>query len=352
MRENLLQKLKRLLKTAGMDSIDFDGKFTACKIHFGEPGNLAYLRPNYARVVTDYVMELGGKPFLTDCNTLYVGRRKNALDHLEAAYENGYNPFATGCPVIIADGLKGTDEAYIDIDLPLVKSAKIGRAVADADVIISINHFKAHEGMGIGGAVKNLGMGCGSRAGKLEMHASGQTKVDESLCVGCGMCKKVCAHGAIEINDKKARVDLNKCAGCSRCLGVCPKDAIDGVNYNANDVLSKKTAEYAYAVIKDKPNFNVNFLMDVSPYCDCHAENDLPVIPDVGMFASFDPVAIDCACADLANAQRPVKDSILERAQKVGDHFRSMHPETDWRVAMDYGQSIGLGSTEYELIKI
>ena len=158
--DNLLDKLERLITKAGMGSMDFDGKYVAIKIHFGEPGNMAYLRPNFARVVVDYIKARGGKPFLTDCNTLYVGGRKNALDHLESAYANGYNPFTVGCHLIIADGLKGTDEAYVPVEGgEYVKEAKIGRAVMDADIVISLNHFKGHEATGFGGALKNLGHG-------------------------------------------------------------------------------------------------------------------------------------------------------------------------------------------------
>ena len=170
---NLLQKLRKLMVAAGIGEIDFNEKFTAIKIHFGEPGNLAFLRPNFAKVVADYIKEQGGRPFLTDCNTLYVGRRKNALDHLEAAYENGFTPYSTGCPIIIAAGLKGTDEALVPVvGGEYVKEAKIGRAVMDADIVVSLNHFKGHEVAGFGGAIKNLGMGCGSRAGKMEQHLS------------------------------------------------------------------------------------------------------------------------------------------------------------------------------------
>ena len=162
--ENLPKKLTRLIDRAGLGTIDFDHKFVAIKIHFGEMGNLAYLRPQYARALAAYIKERGGLPFLTDCNTLYVGSRKNALEHIETAYINGYTPYATGCQVIIADGVRGTDEAYIPIDCAEVKTAKIGRAIADADIIISLNHFKGHEDAGFGGALKNIGMGCGSRA--------------------------------------------------------------------------------------------------------------------------------------------------------------------------------------------
>ena len=301
-RENIQQKLVRLMKTAGMDTIDFNNKYVAIKIHFGEPGNLAYLRPNYAKTVVDFVKSLGGKPFLTDCNTLYVGGRKNALDHLDSAYVNGFSPFSTGCHVIIADGLKGTDEALVPVEGgTYVKEAKIGRAVMDADIIISLNHFKGHEAAGFGGAIKNLGMGCGSRAGKMEMHSAGKPHVSERKCIGCGQCTKVCAHDAITIADKKASIDHNKCVGCGRCIGVCPMDAVKPASDESNDIMNCKMAEYTKAVIEGRPNFHISLVMDVSPYCDCHGENDAPIVPDVGMFASFDPVALDKACADAVN---------------------------------------------------
>ena len=201
---NLLEKLRHLVKTAGIEQLPLANRYTAIKIHFGEPGNLAFLRPNYAKVIVDIVKENGGKAFLTDCNTLYVGRRKNALDHLDAAYENGFSPFSTGCHIIIADGLKGTDEALVPVeDGEYVKEAKIGQAVMDADNFISLTHFKGHEATGFGGTFKNIGMGCGSRAGKMEMHSAGKPFVHQEKCVGCGFCQKNCAHSAITITDKK-----------------------------------------------------------------------------------------------------------------------------------------------------
>ena len=250
--ENLLQKLERLVKKAGMlDQIDFHNKFTAIKIHFGEPGNLAYLRPNYSKVLADLIKAQGGRVFLTDCNTLYVGRRKNALDHLDAAYENGYNPFTTGCQVIIADGLKGTDETLVPVDGQYVKEAKIGRALMDADIVISLTHFKGHESTGFGGALKNIGMGGGSRAGKMEMHSAGKPHVEQDVCIGCGMCKKNCAHSAITIENRKASIEHSKCVGCGRCIGACPTDAVSPDYDEANDILNCKIAEYSLAVLKD-----------------------------------------------------------------------------------------------------
>ena len=351
----LLQKLDRLVKKAGIENIDFNEKFVAIKIHFGEPGNLAYLRPNYSKVIVDLIKSKNGKPFLTDCNTLYVGRRKNAIEHMDAAYENGYNPFATGCHVIIADGLKGTDEAIIPVEGgEYVKEAKIGQSIADADIFISMNHFKGHESTGFGGALKNIGMGCGSRAGKMEMHCSGKPVVNQDKCVSCGACRKMCAHGAISFNEnKKANINHDKCVGCGRCIGTCNFDAIENLEYSANDILNKKIAEYSKAVLSGKEHFHISFVVNVSPNCDCHAENDAAIIPDVGMFASFDPVALDMACVDAANKQVVIRDSYLgEKEQHTSDHFINNHPETNCVVCIDHAVKLGLGNKEYKLIEI
>ena len=352
--ENLLQKLERLMRTAGIEAIDFHKKYAAIKIHFGEPGNLSYLRPNYARAVADVVKKLGGYPFLTDCNTLYVGGRKNALEHIESAYVNGFTPYTTGCHIIIGDGLKGNDDVPIPVSNgEYIKEAKIGRAIVDADIILSLTHFKCHECTGIGGTIKNLGMGCGSRGGKMEMHSNGKPFVNQEACVGCGMCTKNCAHGAITVNNRKASVDHEKCVGCGRCIGACPMDAVYSENNEANDILSYKMAEYAKAVVEGKPQFHISLVIDVSPFCDCHPENDSPIITDVGMFASFDPVALDLACAQAALKQPVLSGSRLDEMPKdYEDHFTNTHPVTNWRSQIDHGEKIGLGSTDYELIEI
>lgn len=357
--DNLLTKLQRLIKTAGIGNIDFTDKYVAIKMHFGEPGNLAFLRPNYAKAVADIVKELGGKPFLTDCNTLYVGGRKNALDHLDSANLNGFNPTTTGCQIIIADGLKGTDETLVPVEGgTYIKEAKIGRAVMDADVFISLSHFKGHESTGFGGALKNIGMGCGSRAGKMEMHSAGKPHVDQNLCVGCQMCAKICAHDAPEFENKKATINHDKCVGCGRCIGVCPKDAILSASDESNEILNCKIAEYTKAVIDNRPHFHISLVIDVSPYCDCHGENDAAIVPNVGMFASFDPVALDMACAEAVNAQPVLSNSMLgdcseeERACHNHDHFHSIFPETCWESAIAHGKKIGIGNSKYKLITV
>jgi uncharacterized Fe-S center protein len=358
--EGLLVKMDRLIQKAGFDSIDFSQKYTAIKIHFGEPGNLAFLRPNFAKVVADRIKSLGGLPFLTDCNTLYVGQRNQGLNHLHAAAENGYNPLTTGCYNVIADGIRGTD----DIDVPVkggiyCKTAHIGRAIMDADIVISLNHFKGHEGSGFGGALKNLGMGCGSRAGKMAMHNDGKPNVNPAACIGCKICKKFCAQDAIELKNNTAFIVETRCVGCGRCIGACSKNAIGSDWDSSAEALSCKIVEYAKAVIDGRPNFHINVVNTVSPYCDCHAESDAAIIPDIGIFAGFDPVALDKACIDAVNSSPAVKDSILsERSRNHRDaagnedHFTNIHPTTDWRHQITHAEKIGLGSGQYELITI
>ncbi len=356
--ESLLVKLDRLVKKAGIENIDYKDKFVAIKIHFGEAGNLAFLRSNFSKVIIDIIKKAGGKPFLTDCNTLYVGKRKNALEHLETAYENGYSPLQTGAHVIIADGLKGTDEVLVSVEgAEHVKEAKIGRAIMDADIVISLNHFKGHELTGFGGALKNIGMGSGSRAGKMEMHNAGKPYVKTEKCIGCHACQKICAHSAITIENRKADINDNICTGCGRCIGVCPTDAVSVKNDEVCSILNKKIAEYTKAVLNGRQSFHINIAMDISPYCDCHAENDLAIIPNVGLFASFDPIALDVACADKCNAMPPIPgskldDNVKAKSSETHDHFTNTHPETEWKSCVEHGQKLGLGVVDYELIEI
>jgi uncharacterized Fe-S center protein len=351
--ESLLEKLEKLIVKAGIQNIDFNKRFVAIKLHFGEPGNLSFLRPNFAKTVADKIKSLGGLPFLTDCGTLYVGRRNNAVVHLDAAAENGFSPLTTGCHIIIGDGVKGTDDVEVPVNGEYFQSAKIGRAIMDADIFISLNHFKGHELAGFGGAIKNIGMGSGSRAGKMLMHSSGKPEIDQDECVGCRVCSKYCNQGAISYGENgKATIDLEKCVGCGRCIGTCAFHAIYAGDFNSNKDLNCKMAEYAKAVLDGRPHFHISIVNQVSPYCDCHAENDAAIIPDVGMFASFDPVALDRACIDAVNAAPALESSILSEREKTGDHFTSIHPATDWRDQIDHAVKIGLGNGEYELIAL
>ena len=359
--EGLPLKLQRLIRTAGIDQIDMEGKFVAIKMHFGELGNLGFLRPNYARAVADVVKSLGGKPFLTDCNTLYPGSRKNALEHLYCAWENGFTPMTVGCPILIGDGLKGTDDVEVPVEGgEYVKAAKIGRAVMDADIFISLSHFKGHEMTGFGGAIKNIGMGCGSRAGKKEQHSNGKPVINADACRGCKRCLHECANNGLHFDEatRKMQVVTENCVGCGRCVGACNFDAIAFANDAATKELNCRMAEYTKAVIDGRPGFHISLVMDISPNCDCHAENDAPLLPDIGMFCSFDPLALDQACVDACLRQQPLPGSQLyDNMHKEGfcdhhDHFENSTPESEYKTCLAHAEKIGIGSREYELIEM
>ena len=356
--ESRIQKLHRLMEGSGMGNIDFDGKFVAIKMHFGELGNLSFLHPNYAKAVADFVTARGGKPFLTDCNTLYPGFRKNALEHLYCAWENGFTPMTVGCPILIGDGLKGTD----DIEVPVVggeyvEKAKIGRVVMDADIFISLSHFKGHEQAGFGGAIKNIGMGCGSRAGKKEQHCNGKAIIKARKCRGCKQCLRECANDALHFNEetRKMELDAEKCVGCGRCIGACNFDAIQFAQDAAVKELNCRMAEYAKAVVDGRPHFHISLVMDISPYCDCHAGNDVAILPDLGMFASFDPLALDQACVDACLKQEPRPNTVLtdnmekEDFHDHHDHFINTTPESEYKSCLKHAEKIGLGTKNYEL---
>ena len=378
--DSILAKFERLIEKAGIDQIDFKDKFVAVKVHFGEVGDMAFLRHQYAKVLCDHIKARGGKPFLTDCNTLYVGYRNNALNHLDAAFINGYNPLSTGVHTIIADGLRGTDEREIPVaGGEYVKEAKIGAAVAEADIIVSLTHFKGHVNAGFGGALKNIGMGCGSKKGKMEMHSSGTPRIDGGKCIGCGMCVDHCANDGVHVVDGTAVIDEGHCVGCGYCIAYCPAGAIMTKWDEAKPVMNKKIAEYTKAVLDGKPSFHVSLVLDVSPDCDCERHNDVPVIPNVGMFASFDPVALDQACVDAANKQPVLQGSKADPQVKeasASDHmdgaraipeqaysehaagddghdvFRMVHPDTDWAAGLDHAVKLGIGTREYELVVV
>ena len=358
--ESLLVKMDRLIEKAGIKDIDFNQKYVAIKIHFGEPGNLAFLRPNFAKTLADRIKKLGGMPFLTDCNTLYVGRRNNALVHLEAAAENGFSFLSTGCHNIIADGIRGTDDVEVPVNGGVYcKTAFIGKAIMDADIVVSLNHFKGHEGTGFGGVLKNLGMGSGSRAGKMAMHNDGKPQVNSADCINCKICARFCAHNAISYSSGKAFIDHEKCVGCGRCIGACSKNAIANKWDSNNALLCSKIAEYTKAVLDGRPNFHINVVTQVSPDCDCNGGNDAAVVPDIGIFAGFDPVALDQACIDAVNAAPGTDVGISSekkekyKYEKGGmDHFTALHPSTDWRNQLSHAEKIGLGTTKYELVVV
>lgn len=358
------------MHAAGIEQLDCKDKFAVVKIHFGEPGNMSYLRPGYVNRIVEVLQGLGAKVYLSDSNTLYKGGRSNAVDHIQSAMRNGFNPIEVKAPVIIADGLKGTDYVEMPVDGGVhCTSAKIGRAIADADIVVSVTHFKGHEQAGFGGTLKNLGMGAASVGGKLFLHSSSQPFVDRDNCRGCGVCAQNCAHDAISVTGKKASIDYSKCVGCGQCVASCLFGAV-GYDQDPDIVLlNEKIAEYTKAVVDGKPQFHISFLMDISPECDCWGHNDAAIAPNIGIAASLDPVALDQACADLVIAaprlsnENALADAIAGKAghgREAGHHchadekdiFKIVHPDTNWASALSHGEAIGLGTRAYELVKI
>jgi uncharacterized Fe-S center protein len=278
---------------------------------------------------------------------------------MDCANINGFNTVTTGCQIIIADGLRGTDDIIVPVpNGEYCKEAYIGRAVMDADIFISLTHFKGHEQAGFGGCIKNIGMGCGSRAGKMQQHQSGHPHVITERCRGCRRCSKECGSDAFIYENGKARIDPAKCKGCGRCIGACAFDAIENDNWDAASMLGRKMAEYTAAVISGRPSFHISLITDVSPNCDCHSENDAPILPDLGIFASFDPVALDQACVDACLRSEPMPNSQLsDNLHREGwhhhhDHFLDSNPNVRWKETLAHGEKIGLGTRDYELITI
>jgi uncharacterized Fe-S center protein len=355
LKENLFDKISRLLTLAGLSQHVAEGDLTAVKIHFGEKGNSAFIRPIFARRVVEEIKRLGAKPFLTDSSTLYPGERKEAISALTCAIENGFGYACVGAPLIISDGLRGVTETGIAITGDLLNKVFIGTEIVEADSIVCLSHFKCHELTGFGGALKNLGMGCASRKGKLVQHSTVSPKVAEKHCTGCGVCLKACAHNAIRIIDAKATINPQLCVGCSRCITICAVKAINIQWNEASDMVMRKMAEYAKGALSGKEGKAVylSFITQVSPACDCYGHADAPIVNDIGICASTDPVAIDQACTDLVNGARGNEGSALITGHEPGgDKFRGVYPEIPWEVQLEHGERIGLGTRKYELVKI
>lgn len=362
--KTILDKLSILL-----DRTDLKGKIrekdlVAIKLHFGEEGNTAFVRPIFLRKVVERVKAYKGRPFLTDTNTLYRGMRQEAISHLTTAYQHGFAYSVIDAPILIADGLRGNSAVNVRIDKPLFKTVSIARDIHMADVLIGVTHFKGHELSGFGGTLKNLGMGCASREGKLSQHSNISPQVKVKTCNGCKRCLTSCAYDAILMKslergvEKKltvASIDPKKCVGCGECILTCPTEAVQ-IQWNETiPLFQKKMVEYAYGAVHKKKGkaLYLNFLTQVSPACDCYGFSDTPIVNDVGILASEDPVAVDQASVDLVNQQSGNPASKLPKNREHGeDKFRALYPEVDWSIQLSYAEEIGLGTREYELTKV
>jgi hypothetical protein len=356
-KENLLGKLDRLLSGLELGR-DLRAKdLVAIKLHFGEKGNTAFIRPIFLKRVVEAVRAIGAKPFLTDANTLYVGTRANSVDHLTTAVENGFAYSVVGAPLIMADGLKGHSYTPIEMGMKNVATAYIGSELVEADGLIGVAHFKLHELSGFGGAMKNIGMGAAARRGKLFQHSDVHPQIKKKPCIGCGDCVVRCAHAAISLVQEengaaKAKIDARRCVGCGDCILACRQGAVQVGWDRAIPRFMEKMVEYTAACLKGKEGkaFFLNFITQVSPACDCYGHADAPLIRDVGILASRDIVALDQASVDLFQGEAALPGARLGPEHGPGsDKIRAVYPDIPWEYQLEYAERIGLGSRSYEL---
>ncbi|MDO9390628.1 MAG: DUF362 domain-containing protein [bacterium] len=351
---NIYAKLSGIIDQMPLSKVVAKGELVAVKVHFGERGNTAFVQPHFVRAVVDKIKALGAKPFVTDANTLYVGSRSNSVDHLETAHQHGFTYSSLGCPVMIADGLRGGAYVEVEVNGTHLKKVKLAHDLYKADAIVCVTHFKGHELAGFGGSIKNLGMGGGARGGKLAMHSDVTPVIKAEKCMACGKCAENCPADAIAI-DKYAVIDPKKCIGCGSCIVVCPTHAARNGWDTGAQKMQEKMAEYLAGFAQNKKGKigYLNFIMNVSPACDCYGHADNPIVPDLGICGSLDPVAIDAASNDLVMQSGGNKNSALEKAHKPGsDKFRDIYAEVDWAWQLDHAEKLGLGSRKYELVKV
>ncbi len=352
--KSLIDKLGDLMEAVGMDFIPPRG-LVGVKLHMGERGTTRFLRPIYARQAVEKIKEHGGKPFLTDTTTLYHGERQNAVDYIRLGIANGFSYATIGAPIIIADGPRSADTVRCRVDLKHFSEITYASAVRQADALVVLSHFKGHLACGFGGAIKNVAMGLASRSQKQRMHADVKPKLrKKKLCTACGRCAQICPVEAIRV-EEVARFDLQKCIGCAECIVICPQGAIR-IQWNESaQNLQEKMVETLYGItrqIKDRVVY-FNFLLDVTPDCDCFSWSDTAIVPDIGILGSTDPIAIDQAAMDLVNKAPGIPGSALASAlEPGGDKFRALYPQVDWSRQLAYGEELGLGSRKYELIEI
>ncbi len=340
---NIFDKIGDALDRSGFKDVYREYDKVAVKMHFGAETNFGVINPRYVRYFVKRLLGLDTKAFLTDTNTLYAGHRVNSIDHLNLATQHGYASSVVDAPVVIADGLKGQNEEAVPIDTKETKEAYIGSDIHHADAILALSHMTGHEAAGFGAAIKNIGMGCASRKGKLAMHSTSRPVINPDRCIGCARCVQWCQVNAISIGeDTKAHIDEELCTGCSMCISVCPFTAIR-IKWNTSaDFLNTKITEYAHAVTSHKKGkmFYVTFINNLTSHCDCMNIHGEHLMPDIGILFSKDIVAIDKASIDLIN----------EKAGK--DLFKELFPQIEWERTLSYAQKLGMGSMDYELVKI
>ncbi|MGM0508889.1 MAG: DUF362 domain-containing protein [Fusobacteriota bacterium] len=352
--DSKVMKVERLFKKAGFKDFMKEDEIFPIKIHFGEEGSDAYIKPVFVRKVVENIKKSGAKTFVTDTNTLYSGSRHNSVDHIETAIKHGFTYATLGAPIIISDGVNSQSFEKIQINKKHFKKVNIASDIVRSDGMIVMSHFKGHELAGFGGSIKNIAMGCAPAAGKKDQH-NVEFYVNKDNCVACKVCINNCPEDAISLEDGKAKINPELCIGCGECKSLCEYDAVS-MDWGAQiDAFMERMTEYAYGAVKGKAKKvgYINFVINVTPDCDCAPWSDAPIVPDIGILASKDPVALDRASYDLVNKSNGFEDSLLKCNHKKGeDKFKGIRKETKGEIQLTYGEEIGLGSNDYELIEI
>jgi len=348
---DIMVNLEKLLEQEEFSRFLLSWNLVALKLHFGERGGWGYIHPKFVRRIVNQAKRYGCKPFLTDTNSVYLGSRSDAVSHIQTALTNGFDFTVSNAPIIIADGLKGASSFEVDVGLKHYQKVKIALEISHADGMICLSHFKGHELCGFGGAIKNVGMGLAARAGKLAIHST-VTPYIKKDCIGCGTCKGFCVGDAIYLAEGRAYIDSEKCIGCGQCIISCPQGFIKVRWDESAQNAQEKICEYAYGILNTLriPTIFLNFLIHITPQCDCFDHTDTPICPDLGILVSTDAVAIDQASVDLVNQSQGIPNTAIKGKFGSGvDKFKAIYPDIDWEVQLAYAEKIGLGSRQYEL---
>jgi uncharacterized Fe-S center protein len=353
--DSIVSKVRHLFDIAGFGNFINEGDLTAIKLHFGERGNNSYISPVYVRQVVDKVRANGGKPFVTDTNTLYVGSRHNSIDHMITAIDHGFGYAVVGAPLVVADGLISDHYHEVQINKKRFKTVKVAGEIVAAQSMIVMSHFKGHATAGFGGAIKNLAMGCVPRSGKMDQHRSLQPIIDVEACSRCGACVEVCPLAAITYVETGPIINYELCVGCGECVSSCSATSM-GFDWDSDlPSFMEGLTEHAFGAVLGKQGCvgYLNFLLQITPDCDCVAWSDSSIVPDVGILAGTDPVAIDTASLELVNQQTGIEGTRLARNLLPGeDKFKGVWEETNGGIQLTYGEEIGLGSSKYTLVEV
>ena len=334
--------VSRLFQAAGFHDCIIEKDMVGIKLHVGEKGNSTHIRPEWVKPVIEGIRSKNALPFITDTCVLYKSQRDNAVKHLILAAEHGFDMAGLNVPMIIADGLNGSDEKCVPIKGTHQREVSVASTAVDANSLIFLSHITGHVAVGFGGTIKNMGMGFASKKGKLRQHAAMKPEIDERTCTGCGMCIKWCPADAIAMKGDVACIDSDQCIGCGECMAVCRFNAVTHDWNKDSRLLQEIMAEHALGVVTGKEGRvgYFNFLVNVTKDCDCWDVEQKALFPDIGVIAGTDPVALDTAALDLIE-------------KRTGKSLREWgYPDIDLRIQIRHAEAVGMGTTNYELTEI